>query len=86
VIPSLLLTDDGFKVSYKKSYNNGYKYCTRCRAFYKTKSPRCPLCNTILRSNPRKRRGMVFKALEVTPELEKELEKIDLHLKVVRRT
>jgi len=75
-----------FQVSYKKGYDGGYKYCTRCRAFYKVDSTRCPVCNTILRFSPRKRRGMSFKAVEITPELEKELESIQVNLRIVRKT
>jgi len=40
----------------------------------------------LLRSNPRKRKSMKFKALEITPELERELEKIDINLMIVRKT
>ena len=74
-----------FQVSYKKEYDGGYKYCTRCRAFYKVDSTRCPVCNTILRFSPRKRRGTSFKAVKITPELEEELEKIKVDLKIVRK-
>jgi uncharacterized paraquat-inducible protein A len=74
------------KVSYKKIYSRGFRYCTRCRAFYKTGSSRCPVCGTLLRINPRKRRGMSFKAVEITPELERELESIQVNLKMVRKT
>jgi len=71
--------------SCKKDYGKGYKYCTRCRVFYKVESARCPICGVLLRSNPRKGKSMRFKALEITPDLERELEKIDVKVKIVRR-
>jgi uncharacterized paraquat-inducible protein A len=74
------------QVSYKKSYSGSFRYCTRCRAFYKTGSPRCPVCGTLLRINPRKRRNLSFKTVEITPELEKELESIQVNLRIVRKT
>ena len=77
---------DKLHASYKKSYSDGYKYCTRCRAFYKVKSTRCPVCGVILRASPRKRRGLDVKSVEVSPELEKELEGIQVNMKIVRKT
>ena len=82
---SLGPVDDRFHVSYKKSYGNGYRYCTRCRAFYKVKSTRCPVCGVILRASPRKRRYVEVRSVRISPELEKELEKIDVKVKIVRR-
>ena len=82
---SLSSLTDRLQVSYKKDYSKGYRYCTRCRVFYKVESARCPICGVLLRSNPRKRKSMKFKALEITPDLERELEKIELHLRIVRK-
>jgi len=39
-----------------------------------------------LRINPRKRKNLSFKKVEITPELEKELENIQVNLKIVRKT
>ena len=85
-MPHLLLAGDGFKVSYRKSYNNGYKYCTRCRAFYKVESTRCPVCGVILRASPRKRKHLEVRSIKISPELERELEKILVKVKIVRKT
>jgi len=40
-----------------RSYADGYRYCSRCRAFYLTNSIRCPYCGIPLRMAPRKRKG-----------------------------
>jgi uncharacterized paraquat-inducible protein A len=39
----------------KPRYNNGYKYCTICTAWYGTdwQGLRCPCCNTKLRTKAR---------------------------------
>jgi len=86
IVMSLPSLTDRLQVSYKKDYSKGYKYCTRCQAFYRVESARCPVCGVLLRSNPRKRKSMRFKALEITPDLERELEKIDVKVKIVRKT
>jgi len=44
-----------YPASAKGSYKQGYKYCSKCQHFVKTDGIRCPHCNTILRSSPRRR-------------------------------
>jgi uncharacterized paraquat-inducible protein A len=41
--------------SRRSRYLNGFKYCSRCRAYYPADSARCPICNLLLRSKPRKK-------------------------------
>ena len=43
------------EMSLRRSYANGFKYCTRCRTYYKIEGYRCPYCGTALRSSPRKK-------------------------------
>ncbi|MEM3951873.1 MAG: hypothetical protein QXP74_00465 [Nitrososphaerota archaeon] len=67
------------KMSLRRSYANGYKYCSRCRVYYLTESVRCPYCGILLRNSPRKKKSMRnTKAIKVPEELEKELVKIEL--------
>ncbi|MCF8884691.1 MAG: hypothetical protein QXK95_04000 [Nitrososphaerota archaeon] len=67
------------KMSLRRSYANGYKYCSRCRVYYLTESVRCPYCGILLRNSPRKKKTMRnTKAIKVPEELEKELVKIEL--------
>lgn len=40
----------------RKSYRNGYRYCSKCRAYYKTEDVRCPECGAPLRTNPKKKK------------------------------
>ena len=44
------------EMSLRRSYANGFKYCTRCRTYYKIEGYRCPYCGTALRSSPRKKK------------------------------
>jgi hypothetical protein len=37
----------------KDAYLNGYKYCSVCEMFYRTRSIWCPVCHTELRRKPR---------------------------------
>lgn len=70
------------KPSGKKKYSEGYKYCRRCEAFYPTESHRCPVCSKILRNSPR-RKKLNSKAIEITPEIERELEKIEVTVRII---
>lgn len=44
------------KVGSRRSYANGYKYCSRCRVYHLTDKVRCPYCGTLLRNSPRKKK------------------------------
>ena len=76
------------KVSSKKSYDDGYKYCSRCRLYYLTDGVRCPCCGTLLRSSPRgrgrRRMARGVNVVQIPPDLERELEKIEVKVKVKR--
>ena len=76
------------EVSPKRGYAKGYKYCSRCRLYILTDRVRCPYCGVILRNSPRKkyRRAGKVKAVEIPPDLEKELEKIEVKVKVKHRS
>lgn len=41
-------------VTTSKKYQNGQKRCTLCDVFLETDSLRCPCCNILLRTRPRK--------------------------------
>ncbi len=77
------MQDIEFKSVRKGRYDNGYKYCRRCEAFYLTDSNRCPVCGRILRNKPRRSKRLNSKAVEITPEVEKELERIELDVKII---
>lgn len=62
----------------KKSYINGYKYCTRCRVYYKTDNMRCPICSTLLRNSPRKKKNIKRKYISVPSEILEEASIISL--------
>lgn len=65
------------KMSLRRSYANGYKYCSRCRVYYLTESVRCPYCGILLRNSPRKKKSMRnTKAVKVAPEAEIEKESV----------
>ena len=76
------------KVSSKRCYSNGYKYCSRCRVYILTDRARCPYCKTLLRSSPRgkHRRAREVKAVETPPDLERELDKIEVKVRVKTRS
>jgi len=40
----------------RASYRHGYKYCQNCGLFLKVNSLRCPFCNQLLRTTPKKRK------------------------------
>jgi len=44
------------KISARRSYAAGYKYCSRCRTYHLTDSVRCPYCGILLRNSPRKKK------------------------------
>jgi rRNA maturation endonuclease Nob1 len=44
------------KTSARRSYANGYKYCSRCRVYHLTDGVRCPYCGILLRNSPRKKK------------------------------
>ncbi|MEM1731264.1 MAG: zinc ribbon domain-containing protein [Ignisphaera sp.] len=44
------------EMSLRRSYADGFKYCTRCRTYYKIEGYRCPYCGVLLRSSPRKKK------------------------------
>lgn len=75
-----------FKISYKRSYDGGYRYCSRCGCYYLTDGNRCPRCGTLLRSSPRRKtqwkKAESIKVVRITPDLEKELEKIEVKVRV----
>ena len=65
------------KMSLRRSYANGYKYCSRCRVYYLTDSVRCPYCGILLRNSPRKTKSLRnAKVVKVPPDIEKELEEV----------
>jgi len=70
------------KMSLRRSYANGYKYCSRCRVYYLTDSVRCPYCGILLRNSPRKKKSLRnAKVVKVPPEIEKELEEVKVAVK-----
>jgi len=72
------------KMSLKRSYANGYKYCSRCRAYYKTDDVRCPYCRILLRSSPRKKKFLRnVKTVEALSEVEGESSKIEVAVETV---
>ncbi|MEN2974543.1 MAG: hypothetical protein ABDH32_03060 [Candidatus Caldarchaeales archaeon] len=69
-------------MSLRRSYANGYKYCSRCRVYYLTESVRCPYCGILLRNSPRKKKSLRnTKTVKVTPELEKETARLEVTIK-----
>jgi len=44
------------KTTSRRSYANGYKYCSRCRVYHLTEGVRCPYCGILLRNSPRKKK------------------------------
>lgn len=38
-------------------YAQGYRFCSRCRIYFKTTAIRCPDCGTLLRKKPRKKKN-----------------------------
>ncbi len=66
------------KMSLRRSYANGYKYCSRCRAYYLTDSVRCPYCGILLRNSPRKKKAIEknVKYVRVPPEILEEVAEV----------
>jgi len=52
-----------------KSYERGYRYCSRCAAYYLTDDSRCPCCGGQLRLLPRKRKHIQLKRVIPPPEV-----------------
>jgi len=71
------------KVSKARSYDKGYKYCSKCTAYYLTDSNRCPYCGNLLRRLPRRRKHMRFKRVNPPPEVL--LEANEVKVKLIRR-
>ena len=84
------MATEGIKVSSKRSYDNGYKYCSRCGLYILMDGVRCPYCGVLLRNSPRRksywRRVGNIKAVKVPPNLERELEKIEVKVRVKHRS
>ena len=63
-------------------YLQGYKFCTRCRAFYYTDGIRCPNCGAILRTRPRKKNAWPHRpAIKPSEEVLREAEKVRVKVK-----
>ncbi|MEM3114334.1 MAG: hypothetical protein QXY72_04245 [Nitrososphaerota archaeon] len=72
-------------MSLRRSYANGYKYCSRCRVYYLTESVRCPYCGILLRNSPRKKKSLRnTKVVRVPPEIEKEASKLEVTVETRR--
>ena len=69
-------------MSLRRSYANGYKYCSRCRVYYLTDSVRCPYCGILLRNSPRKKKSLRnAKVVEVPEDILNEAEKVKVVVK-----
>jgi len=78
----MLFLDKKPQMSLRRSYANGYKYCSRCRIYYLTDSVRCPYCGILLRNAPRKKKSLKnAKVVEVPENLLKEAERVDIKVK-----
>lgn len=78
----MLFLDKRLQMSLRRSYANGYKYCSRCRIYYLTDSVRCPYCGILLRNSPRKKKSLKnAKVVEVPENLLKEAERVDIKVK-----
>ncbi len=78
----MLFLDKKPQMSLRRSYANGYKYCSRCRIYYLTDSVRCPYCGILLRNSPRKKKSLKnAKVVEVPENLLKEAERVDIKVK-----
>ncbi|MEM2216591.1 MAG: hypothetical protein QXP57_08530 [Nitrososphaerota archaeon] len=45
------------ETSLRRKYVDGFKYCTRCRVYYRVEGYRCPNCKILLRNSPRKKKS-----------------------------
>ena len=78
----MMLLEKQPKMSLRRSYANGYKYCSRCRVYYLTDSVRCPYCGILLRNSPRKKKSLRnAKVVEVPEGILKEAEKVKIEVK-----
>ncbi len=78
----MMLLEKQPKMSLRRSYANGYKYCSRCRVYYLTDSVRCPYCGILLRNSPRKKKSLRnAKVVEVPEDVVKEAEKVKIEVK-----
>ncbi|RLG09398.1 MAG: hypothetical protein DRN64_03960 [Thaumarchaeota archaeon] len=78
----MLFLDKKPQMSLRRSYANGYKYCSRCRIYYLTDSVRCPYCGILLRNSPRKKKSLRHaKVVEVPEDILKEAEKVKIEVK-----
>jgi len=78
----MMLLEKQPKMSLRRSYANGYKYCSRCRVYYLTDSVRCPYCGILLRNSPRKKKSLRnAKVVEVPEDVAKEAERVKIEVK-----
>jgi uncharacterized paraquat-inducible protein A len=78
----MLFLDNKPQMSLRRSYANGYKYCSRCRIYYLTDSVRCPYCGILLRNSPRKKKSLKnTKVVRIANGLLKEAEKVEIEVK-----
>lgn len=78
----MIFPDKQPKMSLRRSYANGYKYCSRCRVYYLTDSVRCPYCGILLRNSPRKKKSLKnAKVVRVPNQLLREAERIEIEVK-----
>ncbi|MEM2238511.1 MAG: hypothetical protein QXK69_12505 [Candidatus Caldarchaeum sp.] len=57
------------RLNHRRSYANGYRYCSHCRRFLLVEGLRCPFCGRQMRWRPRKskhKQGRVH--VELNPE------------------
>jgi len=57
------------KASKPRSYEGGYKYCSKCATYYLTGGARCPCCGGQLRLLPRRRKHIRLKRVIPPPEI-----------------
>jgi len=78
----MMLLEKQPKMSLRRSYANGYKYCSRCRVYYLTDSVRCPYCGILLRNSPRKKKSLRnAKVVDVPENVVKEAERVKIEVK-----
>ncbi|MCS7132199.1 MAG: hypothetical protein NZ918_00550 [Aigarchaeota archaeon] len=78
----MLFPDKQPKMSLRRSYANGYKYCSRCRVYYLTDSVRCPYCGILLRNSPRKKKSLRnARVIEVSEGVVKEASRVKVEVK-----
>ncbi|MEM0461270.1 MAG: hypothetical protein QXS96_05115 [Candidatus Caldarchaeum sp.] len=52
-------------------YALGYRFCSRCRTYFKTRAIRCPDCGTLLRKKPRRKRNRLETSTRPHPVISK---------------